>query len=55
MALSIKNPEAERLARALAGAGRRAEAQALVAQLLPEAERHGLRGAARDLRELQGK
>ena len=40
------------LAGALHGAGDRRALEALVAELLPEVERHGLRGIARDLRAL---
>ena len=40
------------LARALAGSGRSAELERLLAELLPEAERHGLRAAERELRAL---
>jgi serine/threonine protein kinase len=40
------------LARALHGAGNRRELEALVAEMLPEVERLGLRGHARDLRAL---
>ena len=40
------------LVRALQGAGRRAEAERLIVELLPEAERHGLRGVVRELRAL---
>ena len=40
------------LARALHGIGNRRELDKLVAELLPEVERLGLRGAARDLRAL---
>jgi tetratricopeptide (TPR) repeat protein len=40
------------LAKALQGAGERRELEKLVAQLLPECERRGLRGIARDLRAL---
>ena len=40
------------LAEALHGAGDRRALEALVAEMLPEAERHGLRGVARRLREL---
>jgi len=40
------------LAKALHGAGDRRALEALVAEMLPEVERHGLRGVARELREL---
>ena len=40
------------LAEALHGAGERRALDALVAEMLPEVERHGLRGIARRLREL---
>jgi hypothetical protein len=40
------------LARALRGLGQRAELERLVAELLPQAERHGLHGAERELRAL---
>jgi len=40
------------LARALHGMGRRRELEKLVAEMLPEVERLGLRGVARDLRAL---
>jgi hypothetical protein len=38
------------LAEALQGAGDRRALEALVAEMLPEVERHGLRGVARGLR-----
>jgi tetratricopeptide (TPR) repeat protein len=41
------------LAKALDGAGDRREVAKLIAELLPEAERLGLRGMARDLRKLR--
>jgi hypothetical protein len=40
------------LAEALHGAGDRRALEKLVAEMLPEVERHGLRGIARDLRAL---
>ena len=40
------------LARALHGMGNRRELEKLVAEMLPEVERLGLRGHARDLRAL---
>ena len=41
------------LARALHEVGERRELEKLIAELLPEAERLGLRGIARDLRKLR--
>jgi hypothetical protein len=40
------------LANALRGAGQRRAMAKLIAELLPEVERHGLRGIARELRTM---
>ncbi|HJQ37104.1 MAG TPA: protein kinase [Thermoanaerobaculia bacterium] len=52
-ARGVRIQQQTRLAEALHGAGNRRAAEALIAEVLPEAERLGLHGLARDLRKLR--